>query len=60
MVSTFVKAAQDLGIGTLAECIECSDEAKKCQQLGFNFAQGFLYGKPLPITEIISAHNTEN
>ena len=53
MVSTFVKAAQDLGIGTLAEGIECSDEAKTCQQLGFNFAQGFLYGKPLPITEII-------
>ncbi len=53
MVSTFVKAAQDLGIGTLAEGIECSDEAKTCQQLGFNFAQGFFYGKPLPITEII-------
>ena len=60
MVSTFVKAANDLGIGTLAECIECSDEAKTCQQLGFNFAQGFFYGKPLPITEIISAHTTEN
>lgn len=55
MVSTFVKAAQDLGIGTLAEGIECSDEAKTCQQLGFNFAQGFFYGKPLPITEIISS-----
>ena len=53
MVSTFVKAAQDLGIGTLAEGIECSDEAKTCQQLGFNFAQGFFYGKPLPITEMI-------
>ena len=51
MVSTFVKAAQDLGIGTLAEGVECSDEDKTCQQLGFNFAQGFFYGKPLPITE---------
>jgi EAL domain-containing protein (putative c-di-GMP-specific phosphodiesterase class I) len=60
MLSTFVKAAQDLGIGTLAKCIECSDEAKTCQQLGFNFAQGFFYGKPLAISEIISTHNTEN
>ena len=51
MVSTFVKAAQDLGIGTIAEGVECSDEDKTCQQLGFNFAQGFFYGKPLPITE---------
>ena len=53
MLSTFVKAAQDLGIATLAEGIECSDEAETCQQLGFDFAQGFLYSKPLPITEII-------
>ena len=60
MLSTFVKATQDLGIGTLAECIECSEEAKTCQQLGFNFAQGFFYGKPLPITEIISNLNTKN
>jgi EAL domain-containing protein (putative c-di-GMP-specific phosphodiesterase class I) len=60
MLSTFVKAAEDLGIGTLAECVECSDEAKTCQQLGFNFAQGFFYGKPLAISEIISTHNTEN
>jgi EAL domain-containing protein (putative c-di-GMP-specific phosphodiesterase class I) len=60
MLSTFVKAAQDIGIATLAKCIECSDEAKTCQQLGFNFAQGFFYGKPLAISEIISNHNTEN
>jgi EAL domain-containing protein (putative c-di-GMP-specific phosphodiesterase class I) len=52
MVSTFVKAAQDLGIATVAEGIECSNEAETCQRLGFNFAQGFFYGRPLPITEI--------
>jgi EAL domain-containing protein (putative c-di-GMP-specific phosphodiesterase class I) len=52
MVSTFVKAAQDLGIATIAEGIECSDEAETCQRLGFNLAQGFFYGRPLPINEI--------
>lgn len=52
MVSTFVKAAQNLGVATVAEGIECSDEAETCQQLGFNFAQGFFYGRPLPINEI--------
>jgi EAL domain-containing protein (putative c-di-GMP-specific phosphodiesterase class I) len=52
MVSTFVNAAQDLGIATLAEGIECSDEADTCRQLGFNFAQGYYYGRPLPISEI--------
>jgi EAL domain-containing protein (putative c-di-GMP-specific phosphodiesterase class I) len=52
MVSTFVKAAQELDIATIAEGIECPAEAETCQQLGFNFAQGFFYGRPLPINEI--------
>jgi EAL domain-containing protein (putative c-di-GMP-specific phosphodiesterase class I) len=52
MLSTFVNAAQDLGIDTLAEGIECSDEAETCRQLGFDFAQGFFYSRPLPIHEI--------
>ena len=52
MVSTFVKATKDLGIAALAEGIECLDEAEKCQELGFDLAQGFFYGKPLPITEL--------
>jgi EAL domain-containing protein (putative c-di-GMP-specific phosphodiesterase class I) len=52
MVSTFVKAAQDLGIATIAEGIESSNEAETCRRLGFDFAQGFFYGRPLPITEI--------
>ena len=52
MVSTFVKAARDLGIATVAEGIECDDEAETCRQLGFDFAQGYLFGRPLPIEEI--------
>lgn len=52
MVTTFVKAAQDLGIATLAEGIECSDEAGTCEELGFDYVQGFFYGKPLPFSDI--------
>jgi EAL domain-containing protein (putative c-di-GMP-specific phosphodiesterase class I) len=55
MVGTFVKAAQDLGIATLAEGVECSDEAQTCRLLGFDYVQGFLYGKPLPFDEISTA-----
>jgi EAL domain-containing protein (putative c-di-GMP-specific phosphodiesterase class I) len=54
MVLTFVKAAHDLGILTLAEGIENRDEAETCQQLGFNYAQGFHYGRPVPITEMMA------
>jgi EAL domain-containing protein (putative c-di-GMP-specific phosphodiesterase class I) len=49
MVSTFVKASQQLGIATIAEGIECSNEAETCQKLGFDCAQGFFYGRPSPI-----------
>jgi EAL domain-containing protein (putative c-di-GMP-specific phosphodiesterase class I) len=51
MVLTFVRAANDLGINTVAEGIECRDEGETCRQLGFEYAQGYFYGKPLPIGE---------
>ncbi len=51
MVLTFVKAAHDLGIGTVAEGIECQAEGETCRQLGFEHAQGFFYGGPAPIGE---------
>lgn len=53
MISTFVKAAHDLGICTLAEGIECAEEAKVCEQLGFDLAQGFFFGHPVPIDEFV-------
>jgi len=49
MVLTFVTAAHDLGIKTLAEGIECHDEGETCRQLGFEYAQGYFYGRPSPI-----------
>ena len=49
MISTFIKASHDLGILTLAEGIECSQEAKVCQQLGFDLGQGYFFGMPAPI-----------
>ncbi|WP_319404509.1 EAL domain-containing protein [uncultured Desulfosarcina sp.] len=49
MVSTFINASHDLGILTLAEGIECSEEAKVCQELGFDLGQGYFFGRPAPI-----------
>jgi EAL domain-containing protein (putative c-di-GMP-specific phosphodiesterase class I) len=52
MVSTFIKASHDLGILTLAEGIECSEESEICQQIGFDFGQGYFFGKPAPINAL--------
>lgn len=52
MISTFVQAAQDIGVQTIAEGVECVEEADVCRQLGFNLAQGYYYGRPQPIEDI--------
>ncbi len=50
MVSTFVKAARDLGIATIAEGIECPEEHETCRQLGYDYGQGYLFGRPAPLS----------
>jgi EAL domain-containing protein (putative c-di-GMP-specific phosphodiesterase class I) len=49
MISTFINASHDLGILTLAEGIECAEEAEVCDRLGFDLGQGFFFGRPEPI-----------
>jgi EAL domain-containing protein (putative c-di-GMP-specific phosphodiesterase class I) len=48
MLSTLVQMVNDFGIATLAEGIECAEEADTCRQMGFEFAQGFHFGRPAP------------
>jgi EAL domain-containing protein (putative c-di-GMP-specific phosphodiesterase class I) len=49
MLQALVKMVHDLGIITIAECIEGEAESVACQQFGFDLAQGFFHGKPAPI-----------
>jgi EAL domain-containing protein (putative c-di-GMP-specific phosphodiesterase class I) len=46
LLATLVRMAHDLGITTLAEGVECKEEADACRELGFELAQGYFYGKP--------------
>lgn len=55
MISTFVRAAQDIGVETIAEGVECAEEGEICRQLGFNLAQGYYYGRPQSIDELVSS-----
>ena len=48
MLETLVRMAHDLGVSVLAEGIECEEEHEVCARLGFDLAQGFYYGKPMP------------
>lgn len=46
MLGSLVQMVRDLGIAALAEGIEKSEEHDVCLELGFDYAQGYLYGKP--------------
>lgn len=55
MLSNLVQMVQDLGIASLAEGIELEEEYEVCRDVGFEFAQGYLFGKPaLPKTFVNS------
>lgn len=48
VIRTLVRMATDLGIKTLAEGVETAEELEVCREIGFDFAQGFLLGRPAP------------
>jgi EAL domain-containing protein (putative c-di-GMP-specific phosphodiesterase class I) len=45
MLASLVNIVKDLGIASLAEGVETQAEHEVCRQMGFDFVQGFLYGK---------------
>ena len=57
IILAFIRTAEELGIKTLAEGIECREEGEVCKELGFEYAQGFLYGRPVPISEIVQPND---
>ena len=48
MVKTLVAMVRDFGIAPLAEGIETEAEAEMCLEVGFELAQGFHFGQPVP------------
>ena len=48
MIGTLVEMVRNLGVVALAEGIEEEAEAQVCIELGFELAQGYLYGRPAP------------
>ncbi len=61
MIKALADLCRNLGIVTVAEYVEEEPQAKALQQLGIAQAQGFLYGKPVPLAECtateISGHH---
>jgi EAL domain-containing protein (putative c-di-GMP-specific phosphodiesterase class I) len=45
MLASLVAIVKDLGIASLAEGVETPAEHEVCRQMGFDFGQGYYYGK---------------
>ena len=52
VVRDLVRLVLDLGSGPLAEGVEVEAEAALCREMGFQLVQGYLTGKPIPISAV--------
>jgi EAL domain-containing protein (putative c-di-GMP-specific phosphodiesterase class I) len=52
LVSGIVNLARSLGLKCVAEGIETGEQAAALRELGCELAQGFLYGRPAPWSEV--------
>ena len=50
-VAGLIRIVKDLNVVPLAEGIESLEEAKICRDLGFELAQGYLFGKGEPVSK---------
>jgi EAL domain-containing protein (putative c-di-GMP-specific phosphodiesterase class I) len=46
MLETLVRMTKDLGISSVAEGVETRGDHDTCVAMGFDFGQGYLYGRP--------------
>lgn len=55
LVASLVKMTNELGTTPLAEGIETEGEARVCRELGFVLAQGYYFGRPAPLVDVLAA-----
>ncbi len=56
MISGFISIAQALEVRVLAEGVETEDQADVLRRMGCGFAQGHLFGEPLPLTDAVAGY----
>ena len=52
MVSTINHLGHIMGIATIAECVENSTQLSMLQEIGVDYAQGFLIARPKPLVQL--------
>jgi EAL domain-containing protein (putative c-di-GMP-specific phosphodiesterase class I) len=52
IVSAVVDLASNLGLRSIAEGVETDDQLHRLRDLGCDQAQGYLFARPLPPTDV--------
>ena len=52
IISSILTLARGLDMSVTAEGVETAEEFERLKALGVNFAQGYLFGRPLPVDQI--------
>lgn len=50
-LNSIIKMAKTLGYKTILEGVESENQNKIAKEIGFDYIQGFYYGKPMPLSE---------
>jgi EAL domain-containing protein (putative c-di-GMP-specific phosphodiesterase class I) len=53
IVSGIARAAQTLGVTTVAEHVESASTADRLRELDVSLGQGFHFGRPLPFADVV-------
>ena len=59
ILDAIVKLAEKIGMLTLTEGVETNLQAEFLSEIGCGRLQGYLFGKPIPIADLIQAINEE-
>lgn len=51
LVRSMVAVGHELGLKIVAECIETEDQADFLRKIGVDYAQGYLFGKPMRVND---------
>lgn len=55
VLASLLRVAADLGVVNVAEGVETERDLRVCRDLGFDGAQGYLFGRPAPAAAIAAA-----
>ena len=57
ILKKIIEMADGLGVRVICEGVETKEQAEMLMEIGCNYAQGFLYSKPIPMGEFIEKYN---